>query len=236
MRTFCRGGNLRALITRDGLPDALESLRPMVQKYFGSALNGTILNNSSSPDPTADERPPSSTKHELLDETLHRALVDCVNTGPSQLPLEPLVQYHDQITHMGVTFSTTRRHAGNSLVLFKTGPSPLQRAGQIQRIFSHTRRRDGDRPETVTDYFCVVLQYQELTDEEATHDPYRVFALLEARVCRKGFLPSLTVIQLSWIISHFASCPYKLGEFGDDFHVVLSLNRVSLCFKPTQHY
>ena len=208
----------------------------MIKKYLGSELNGTILNNSSSPDPTADEQPPSLTKHKLLDETLHQALINCVNTGPSQLPLKPFVQYHNQIMHMGVTFSTTHCHAGNSLILFKTRQSPLQCTGQIQKIFSHIRRHDGDRPETVTDYFCIILQYQELTDKEATYKPYWVFALLEAQICHKGFLPSLTVIQLSWIISHFTLCPYKLSEFGDDFHVVLSLNWVSLCFKPTQHY
>ncbi|KAN0074682.1 hypothetical protein V8E55_011731 [Tylopilus felleus] len=239
MKTFCKAGNLRALMARDTLPDALESFRPLITKYFGSALNGAILSDIFSPDSVVvdiDEHidaQPLSTKRELLDDPVYQALLECLNSGLSQPPLlERLVQYHNQITFKGVTFTTSDRHTGNSLILFKTDTSPLQRAAEIQKIFTHTRRRLGDQPEMLIDFFCVVRQYQELTDEEITHDPYRVFTLLETRICCKDFLPGVMVIQPSHIISHFASCLYELDGFGNNFQVVLSLNRVGDCCEP----
>lgn len=236
MKTFCKGGNLRALMARDTLPDALESFRPLITKYFRSVLNTAILSDIPSPDPvdtTVDERP--STTRELLDDSLYQALQECLNPGSLQLPLERLMQYHNKIMSKGVEFTTSDRHTGNSLILFKTDMSPLQRAGQIQKIFIHTRRRLSDQLVTVADYFCVVCQFQELTDEEIAHNPYRMFALLETRVCCRDFLPGTMVIQPSHIICHFASCPYELGNSGNDFQVALSLNRVSLCFDPNQY-
>lgn len=196
MKMFCKVGNLRALMARDTLPDALESFHPLITKYFGSALNGAILSDIFSPDSVVvdvDEHidaQPLSTKRELLDDPIYQALLECLNSGLSQLPLlGRLMQYHNQIMFKGVTFTMSDRHTGNSLILFKTDTNPLQHAAEIQKIFTHTRRRLGDQPEMLIDFFCVIRQYQELTDKEITHDLYQVFTLLEIRICRKDFLP-----------------------------------------------
>jgi hypothetical protein len=241
MRGFCRGGNFRALMAQENLPPAFQEIRPIFDRFFGSALSGTVLADILSLGTTADgtdvpilvDEPTTS----LPEETYHGLLL-CLNRGhpfpcyvsyrtepqPLTFAVEPRALQEKMVKINGATFTCASKHTGNSLVLFKLADETFERAGQIQSIFAH--RRQGLEGKLITEFFYVIQQFKELTDEQRQHDPYRRFPLLCTRLCSREYLPSELVIKTHNIVSHFASCPYESRELPGGFHVVLSLNRV----------
>ncbi|KAH7918969.1 hypothetical protein BV22DRAFT_1051386 [Leucogyrophana mollusca] len=241
IRSFCRGGSLKALMTQDGLPDALAELRPIIHQYFGSDFRGTLLNDLLSMGASNDgsEVPSNSNdKFDMLSDGLYYKLLTRINHDsfpltfrsfrePQESPalaLDPRMQFKKTVKYRGVSFSTAGYHVGNSYILFRSRSTDDIRAGQIHGIFVHSR--PGPQNSTIAEFFYVVKQFKALDESQAIHDPYRLYSLLDTRLYLDEFDPEDMVIKTCDITSHFASCPYESSELQRKCRVVVSLDRV----------
>ncbi|KIJ58714.1 hypothetical protein HYDPIDRAFT_33895 [Hydnomerulius pinastri MD-312] len=136
MKTFCRGGNLKALIARDNLPEAFSEIKPLFDKYFGATFSGTVLGDLLAQGASAEGSDPPAINDELLEHLSNETyanLLTCLNNGLSSYqytsyrsqpqPLTSVVEPHAQFIHMvnikGTTFANASKHTGNSYILFK---------------------------------------------------------------------------------------------------------------------
>lgn len=245
MKTFCRGGQLKALMSRTGIPDILDSLKPAFDRFFGSEFRGTLGNDLLALGAQGDvyQRPFWDTKKKSKDlsPATYNSLINCINRtspqsfhsflvqppSPTAIALEPAVQYYNKLSAMGVKFSTASRSKGDAQILFRSqGDLNTILAGQIQEIFVH--KRLGEDGTHINEYFLSVRKYKELSPAEAAFDPYRKYPLLDMRLCHDQLSSDITVISVDDVVSHFASCPFKMSEnITGDLRVILSLDRVS---------
>jgi hypothetical protein len=235
--SFCRGSNFRALAARADLPEVLQKLRQSLRKTFDSDRRGTLVNDALALHAPVDETSEPFVKEgeteTKLPDVTYASLINRLRLdqyASSHGDPSPFCVMRSSLSLNGVTFATPkrRRPTGDSLLLFRKGNQ--RRCGQIKEIFvHHSPSPNGDIMPRV---FLAVQPFRELSAKEAESDPYRRFPLLDVRLCHDQF-DDLEVIQSSDIISHFASCPYRINE-TTQYRVVLSLDRVSrlffLCF------
>ena len=246
IHTFCRGGNLKALMASNSLPEVLGSFRPIIQSHFGKDFRGSILFNLLSLAPESHnldnegsdilrmgKQPlvtPSNDVYVLLLQQLnddgpvprYRSYTDPFKD--CTISLEPKIQCWKSVHKKGVVYVTESQHVGNSFVFFHHSGS--SHAGQIQEIFSHSRTTM-ELSDAVTEFFCVVKPLQELGEVDILRDPYCPYLLLNVRLCYDGFDP-IVVIRLQDIITHCATCSYVDPLLSRNARVVLSLDRVSM--------
>ncbi|KAH7905680.1 hypothetical protein BJ138DRAFT_1118250 [Hygrophoropsis aurantiaca] len=135
--------------------------------------------------------------------------------------LESRVQDRKGVKSNGVVFATRKKHVGNSHILFRAFATRAIRAGCIEHIFLHSRE---GRPDQISEFFLVVKVYRELSEGDTAHDPYRRYPLLDTRLCYDEFERLSVVIKLKDVISHAASCPYKMETIASPLRVILSLD------------
>lgn len=138
--------------------------------------------------------------------------------------LYPLVQDRTMVGRKGVHFATAKYSIGNSLVIFRSSAETQPRPGQIQRIFVHSRPSASNQ--NIQEIFYAVKEFLPLGDDEAHLDPYRKFPLVDVKLYRDELASKITMIRTPNIISHFASCPYRIPGSPHPYRVVLSLDRV----------
>lgn len=175
-----------------------------------------------------------------LEKDVYNAFVAMMNCIQSPLPfftsvfsppddprqrLSPHVCDIPTVEHHGVLFGTRDKNIRNSFICFKdpcsSDPS-LRRAGQISRIFLHSRDSGG---ELVVEPFLVVDQYAVLSPADSSKDPYLAFPLLETWLCYDRFSASV-IIRRKDIISHFAAFKYSPTNIDERCVVVRCLDRV----------
>ncbi|KAI6036197.1 hypothetical protein BKA83DRAFT_118693, partial [Pisolithus microcarpus] len=211
--SFCRGGNLRALVQQR---DLLGRVSVLCGKYISSVstLQGSILSNIPLLQPTITA---GAGRAEQLNDISYQGLLRCfrldsvpVHYGTdhddtaSTVVLSRDAQFVDKITVKGTTYTTKRKVHRDSLIQFYRIPGEDSKFGQVEDIFLHTRAGpDGD---PLTEYFLI-------------------FPLLDVRLCHEELLPGL-VIRATNLIGHVVCCPYKGNLPEGNIQVVLSLCRV----------
>ncbi|KAI6125164.1 hypothetical protein EV401DRAFT_2068412 [Pisolithus croceorrhizus] len=175
IHTFCRGGNLKALMASDDLPDVLGTFRPIIQEYFGKDFRGSILADllalapeSHSLNHEGSDIPRLNSKRLIpLPSDVYVALLHRLNSNGPTLryrpyadpfedhtrSLQPNAQFQNSMHYKGVVYATTSQHVSNSFIFFRHGGNP--HAGQIQEIFSHMLATMEVTP--ITKFFCVIL-------------------------------------------------------------------------------
>ncbi|KAI6023152.1 hypothetical protein BKA83DRAFT_4053802 [Pisolithus microcarpus] len=231
--SFCRGGNLRALVQQR---DLLGRVSVLCGKYISSVstLQGSILSNIPLLQPTITA---GAGRAEQLNDISYQGLLRCfrldsvpVHYGTdhddtaSTVVLSRDAQFVDKITVKGTTYTTKRKVHRDSLIQFYRIPGEDSKFGQVEDIFLHTcTGPDGD---PLTEYFLIVRPFRPLSPAQAKHDPYLKFPLLDVRLCHEELLPGL-VIRATNLIGHVVCCPYKGNLPEGNIQVVLSLCRVS---------
>ncbi|KAI0325706.1 hypothetical protein GY45DRAFT_1260396 [Cubamyces sp. BRFM 1775] len=253
MRSFYIGARLRWMVDIDSQawPDQPE-FRDVLQAFhsaFQDAARGSRAIHSSALLPNEHDYPHATSnrtagKEEVLGRKLYDVLLRAVNT---RLPvgIEPYASRYEpqysnspflpstaifspSITHAGVTIATHQSRPGNSFVLFREGgsgnPSRVC-AGQVHRIFQHTRTQGGS---TVSDTYLVVKQFRALSSSHVTCDPYRRFPDVYAWLCYNETDDTELIVPLSNFVSHFASYVYTPAGIERECIVVKLLDRVSM--------
>lgn len=251
LKSFCRGGNLKALLSRDELSDTLQEIQTTFRQHFGSEFRGTLMNDLlalgalETATETATWDPKRREESLSASDPLYCLLLDRINQDATPLmfhsydnfsplgyALDPAIQSHDKLKAKGVIFATAKYSRANSLILFRSAVDRHARAGEVQQILVHAH--PGPNGDIRTEYFLAVKPFQELTQDEATFDPYRCFPLLDTKLYHDKLSSSTFVIKICDIISHFASCPYTSPILKGSFRVVLSLDRVCALLSQPQ--
>lgn len=250
MNTFCRGGQVKAFMSLDGLPKVLDDIKLAFHQHFGTEFRGTLRNDllalGAQGETMQNAVWTSTAKTADLETDIYEKLIDTINSRSSQkfhsyrrdsprpsIALEPLTQSCNKIIIHGVNFTPSTRSKGNSQILFKMSQDPKTLVpGLIQSIFLH--KRPGPNGDIITEHFLVVQRYQPLKNADVAFDPYRRYPLLDAHLCHDILCESVIVISLEDVVSHFASCLYESSHIEGKLRVVLSLDRVCsyLSFLP----
>jgi hypothetical protein len=238
MRSFCRGGNLKALLDREDSPAVLSDLKPALKLHFGSEFHGTLLADIlafGNVDGSSDDVDFGINDMASLDDDKYRLLLERINALPNSkfhagsapsceelLALEPRAYFRTRVDFKGVTFAKSSTSKSDCFIAFR-GQFDKIFVGEIAEIFSH-RRPSG--ASSVTETFLLVRPFQELSGRDAIHDPFRKFPLLNIRLCYQEFSDSV-VIAVTDIISHIALCPFSSTEIHCALWITVSMDRVS---------
>ncbi|PIL29463.1 hypothetical protein GSI_08405 [Ganoderma sinense ZZ0214-1] len=241
MRYFYIGANLCQLMASLDLPNDPE-YADMMSSFscaFSVAARGTDRFNplSSLSGPHRDNGQATSKVREMeLPKNIYDAILHLVNQSGEEafasdyttsfghtdhLVLSPTARELNRIEHGKVLFSTRSKGVRDSFVIFK-GPDGDSHAGQIARIFLHTRTRLG---ELVVEPFILVDVYEPLSGDDEGHDPYRKWPDIHTCLYYNAFQGDSQVIRLQDIVSHFAAFTYTPDALGRECVVVRDLDR-----------
>ncbi|TFK65461.1 hypothetical protein BDN72DRAFT_773334 [Pluteus cervinus] len=254
LKSFCRGSNLRALLTTLKAPpgEGYEGFLGELRKTFLSSSIGTVLSDVLSFSLRSAEYASGESGRTPLDTALYDKLLVRVNLAYTNIPNAfeyvrhddmyedkvPLLQERQTLRRIRIgggiyNSCKTQKALGNSFVIFRTPDNPALRAGQIQEVFLHRRRHETREPPTknlVLEPFLVVKQYKSLDLFHQFLDPYATILHLNTWLCYNKFEES-HVLLTSDIVSHFASYTYTPAAIGQECIVVRSLDRVSLILR-----
>ena len=235
MRSFCRGSNLRALLSRQDAPEVIQNLKPVIATHFNLNTRGTLMNdllamgshNNPFECPFISSDMPSSILSHLHYQLLVACLAKDYLNALGFLP-ENCIYPQDKIDAHGAIFTTADHSVSNSQILF-TAMENYRHVGQILMMFYH-KHQHPHSGETITEFFLLVKPFGTLAPNEAALDPYRKFPLLDCQLYRTNVPVDVIIIRRSDVISHVAVCPYESEEIAGELHVVVSLDRVSSHF------
>jgi hypothetical protein len=230
-RTFCQGGNLRALMTSNAATLAFDELRAPFKQHFSNVLTRNLLHDLIAADSIVQRPKPFTWEDgkqavDLPDDIHHSLTNHIYSSEPSGLytysRLPHMVQKWKKIEWNGTTYSTSRFNKKNAHIHYRPSSSSETRAAQIQEIFVHRRRVDND---WMDELFCAVQPFRQLSRAEGLHDIYRKHPLLDIRLYHNQLGP-LMIISPNDIVSHVAVCSVPFPSIGNDIVVVQSLDRV----------
>lgn len=246
MRYFYIGANLRQLMTGLDLPNDPE-YRDMMTSFtraFSVASQGTdVLNPLSSLSGLQRNVGGTTTKIREIDlpRRVYDAILHLVNQSgdgtfasdyttsfgqTDHLVLSPTAREVNRTEHGKISFSTRSKGVRDSFVIFK-GSNGASDAGQIARIFLHTRTCNGA---LVTEPFILVDVYEPLSGDDENHDPYRKWVDIHTRLYYNAFQKESRIIRLEDIVSHFAAFTYTPTALARECIVVRNLDRVSWAY------
>ncbi|KAJ2975142.1 hypothetical protein NUW54_g11779 [Trametes sanguinea] len=246
MRYFYMGSKLRSMINTEAhsWPDLPEfkSLLHAFRTTIQDAARGSRIIESTFFSTVDSEPSEGSGKEESLDPPLYAILLDCVNSrvDPSRSTyashfdamddnrpiLSATAVFLPNIKHDGVLISESAHGVGNACVLFRRAGSNGQGyigAGQVARIFQHTRNDSTGSSKTET--FLLVKEYKPLSLAHQAFDPYRRFPDIDTWLCYEETYESQLLVPLEHFVSHFASYTYTPSDVKAPCIVVRSLDR-----------
>ncbi|KAI1795827.1 hypothetical protein LXA43DRAFT_880746 [Ganoderma leucocontextum] len=251
MRYFYIGANLRQLMAGLDLPNDPEYADMMNSfgRAFSVASRGADAFNpvSSLSGPHRNGGQAISKIREVeLPKAVYDAILRLVNESGDEifaseyttsfgqtdrLVLSPTAQEVSRTNQGKVSFSTRSKGVRDSFVIFK-GQGGDSRAGQISRIFLHTRTFRG---ELVVEPFILVDVYEPLSGDDEIHDPYRRWPDIHTSLYYNAFQSEQQVIGLEDIVSHFAAFAYTPNALGRECIVVRNLDRVSCVYSANSY-
>lgn len=231
MRGFYCGAELRWLMDSVQWPDH-EAYQDMTNAYntaFSDAVRGTRVSDMAASAVALDDIAYDFKKQVGLSREQYDNLFRHMPTtfasfyaGPHdpRPRIAPYAQHIPNIRSRGVVFAT-RTHGPRDSYVFVTSHSQLK-AGQISDILLHARLEDGKNKVSV---FVVIDTFEELSQIDEVHDPFRAFPELNTRLCYNRS-DSQLIVPLSDVVSHFAALVYTPDEIGQPCVVCHSLDRV----------
>lgn len=250
MTYFYIGAKLRWLMAAESWP-ADEEFQDMVASFqaaFQDAAQGTRVVDASAFTPHPEDMAPLKTRasgtDKQLDEALYERLLALVNSrfehpfydslhdsehGEHRPYLPSSAIFVSHATQGGVTFSTAESGVRNSFVLLQDPQHSGVVAGQIKRIFTHTRM---EGTTTVMETYIVAQEYKTLSQSHQALDPFRAFPDVPTWLCYNEKHANEHLVRLDDVVSHFAAYVYTPLDIKKECIVVRSLDRVRLYYAP----
>jgi hypothetical protein len=199
LQSFIAASKLRRWLARPDAPIFIKECKTLFDKAFGSKFReSTVFEDVSHAD-----RLPVLTPLELL-----------------PLVGKDKVSLRAHTVHVGVTYSRSSTHLGNSLVLYYPGGDTLREpvAGSIKYIFT----RDGR---------VRLAVQQQRPAPSGTIDPFAAFPEFPARIYSLALDDALEEVELIWLVCHYAR-----WTMTSELCVVLALLRVSAQMHHMFHF
>lgn len=242
MWSFCRAANLRAIIRHHLLPDGLSSFYKTLEAWLGTKYNGALRreNDAMNSKPTWLVFPRTGSQVFDVEKFLYSTyrvksdaymwemnLLTTVFGPTNSFTVRCSHLFHRAATYEAIDFSTKNEwKAGkNSFVQFKFQGTIA--TGRILMIVRANGFRE-EKPERVGDDVRILVEkFAELSELDATRDPYRYWTHLGSRLVYTRFTGVIS-IQVDDLISHVARTPWKGHGLpsGESAIVISSLDRV----------
>ncbi|KAF5327761.1 hypothetical protein D9619_004081 [Psilocybe cf. subviscida] len=220
-KSFIRSANLRALLMKEGCPEAIENcgkiFRKMTNPHKRSAalvdLSSVLRTEDDSEDDNVDEYdnitpPDAACPTNLAPSTLHALRL--YSSGKKHVPtVARLLQFY---TLDGRTFSKHTRHVGNSSVLVQSRASSTPKPAHIVEIIQTTSG------ETLFEVRCL--------KSPTAVDPFTQYPALGISLWA-DMQEATIIITPTHVLSHFASVSYPTEMEGPHF-AVINLGQLAL--------
>ena len=229
---LCMTQNLRSALNTQQLPNSIHPIIAHYEKAFQSDIRGTLLhdnlvfhNDTLGLDTAAPKQTPvtslSNEYHDLLQRWIHH------REGGSNFrePSSRRVVFMTKFQRFGQVYQTATSSPRDSYIIYKNlSSTPLECAGRIRDIFSHTRStKDGN---SRTETFFVIDPYERLSPSHAKFDLYRKYPIVGGEIFYNSFY-SPVIISSSDLVCHFARTPQEqTGIKLECFHA-LPLDKAS---------
>ena len=135
--------------------------------------------------------------------------------------VHPRARQYNKFCHRGTTFSPSSFSTQDSHVVIGKGVPNDWYAGKIKQIFTYPLGLSSKG------YF-VVQKFRELSDQEATGDPYHLHPFVKGRLYHPKLEDKIELVGSEEVIAHFAHTPHNRQEFGFSCFHALPLDKVAL--------
>ena len=222
MKHACRTANLRVLLQDENVRREAQDLIHAFEDTQAEDRRGTRHRESTFLGVSGNEGAGPRKEVELSSECF-KALVTYLNerTGQEryvdirQLRRTPGLQQLSshaiscrRVFLGGVSFLGHSESPKDSNIVFRSPSAPdTELAGRILQIFAYQTR--DDRGDPVNQTYLFVAPLEELSANEASHDPYRRYAYVGGRLCYDSYLPGI-IITKDDVIAHFARTPVDM--------------------------
>ncbi|KAJ3545248.1 hypothetical protein NM688_g5647 [Phlebia brevispora] len=208
LERFCNKQNIRHIFFNSNL---LSQRFPAVVSAFKKAFGSDIESEQ------IDDLMTLSCPDDVVEATLSRdtstllqqkiSTIDGCQLPSAEHVFNRLVQIPGYLDVEDSRYKAESEAPGDSNIAFRTSPGSRWRAGRIQQIFRHIRRKpDGVR---VLETFVTVIEYKPLDIGEKPHDPYRSFPL-SGKLFRDVYLEQPVIVRPSEIWCHCTVCKVDL--------------------------
>ncbi|KAJ3531570.1 hypothetical protein NM688_g7556 [Phlebia brevispora] len=223
MKHTCRSANMRLLLRDEVVSEAAEEVIAAYEVMQDEDRRGTRIREL-----FKKTRPPRARRklvEIVLDEFVIALLLkwfeNAGQTCTSNLSLRAISLSELQI--QGVTYTSAQTNPKDSHAIYNATSEGRKAAGQIQRIFQHTRKVDGD---SFTETFILVRPYIDLNADDAQHDKYRQFSWAGGKLYYEDLAKDAVLIRPSQIVSHFAKTPITVAGIARRCIHALPLDRM----------
>ncbi|KAJ3553429.1 hypothetical protein NM688_g3618 [Phlebia brevispora] len=236
LRRFCVAQNIRALMTTNVIPAAVEprevvknALEQLEQKFSnifqGNDNRGTLLNDMWAAEKDASIQFANTTVRTRLSGATYELLQQQLSHEVKRARVilrEPVLKQHTVILR-GVKFSTMGTSLGDSQVIFRSASNGQTSAGRICEIFLWEEKlKDGS---TTMKPFLLVKPLQSLMEVDALQDMFRNYPWIGGSLFYEAFESQPVLLRVEDIISHFAATPYMSDFIRHACIHVLPLDR-----------
>lgn len=204
-KAFVKSANLRGLLIKEGCPTAIKHCTSHFNKLTDPEIRNSMLLDISTfladpeNDPSADEIP------RIAIAQMTHAAIRTYFHGDAPRTMKPLSFF----TINGLTYSTVKRHRGNSSVIVRHPSQPDKRVpAQIEDITQ------------ISDEVIFAVRFYR---KPAVHDPFKQYPFLHASLWQPD-LGQLAIVKPADVVSHFASMSFSQG--GNEHIAIISLSRV----------
>jgi hypothetical protein len=216
---------LRGIISSLCLEEPLKKLADAFGQHFGSNEKGTLMSDlhamGDSPQPPPKQQ---SKAPERLDHQTSKLLDAYEKRSDQPIRIRQGIK-HDRFGQGRITFSRFSHIRQDSHVAVGQKIPEDWHAGRIREIFSYTHRSTTAMAGYTKTYF-VIERFKELSNTDASHDPYRNQPLVGGRLFYDAFEDDLELIPLEGILCHIAYTPISLTSIKSRCIHALPLDRV----------
>ena len=236
---------LRGIISTFGLNSSLERLVTAFTQHFESKDIGTLMT-----DMRAFESPQTVDKHQPKDRKRLDPLISKLLQAYEERTAEQRIETrgrsnsgltgtnaqtwwqairlgirHDKFSRYGLSFSTLKCVPKDSYVAIGRKVPDDWHAGHILSIFTYTHSGPTTELAGHTETYFVVQKYEELTQTDAMHDPYRKVPFIGGRLYYNWVKDPELVTQKE-ILCHLAFTPFEHPSIASLCVHTLPLDRV----------
>lgn len=235
----CRAANLKWFLRDEQVSSSVREMIEVYEAVKGEDRRGTRLRESEfflrGKEPVATQLTPlPDESYRLLAATLNTTSGSAVYTAPIEgagsaegtIPLSNQATFLSSLQLHGVMFKSFDQSPRDSCVSFRPTGTPMEGAGHIMAIFTHTRCTAADPPASTTETFLLVKPFEELSVDDVRHDHYRQYQWAGGLLYYDTFLPPV-IVRPEQIICHAAKTPLRFGNIERPCVHILPLNRVS---------
>jgi hypothetical protein len=241
---------LRGVISALRLDECLKKIADVFCQHFELGEKGTLMSDLHA----LRSSPQSSPEQQKTPERLDRDTGELLEAyeRKSAEAIEPHLRTITggmQTWQRGIRLGIKHRRFGRGRITFSSFKDIKQDsyvavgekvpdnwgAGRIREIFTYTHRGPTQELAGHAETYFVIERFKELSETDASHDPYRRHPFIAGRLFYAAFEDDLELVPLGRILCHVAYTPVKEASIKNQCIHALPLDRVCHVLRGFPH-